>query len=451
MKHWKDISDSEFDELFKKASQTIKPEMKEGLWTEFKPKLDKAIIQPKSKFFRKRYLLALLAIFMFPAMVGINMYLNDEESKTFISSINQKPGIDNSEPTISQQKLNLQRESLNEIKDKTINKLSNEKSVNSTIRPESLAGNQKNVSTTLFAKKNSRNAIDDSKSLNLAFNDKHSSLSSTEDSFPIKSKYLNDSNLEKSLEKTNQIELETKTIDLNFPDSLNGRPPLPLVSEIAFSHLPIINDQAKYNPKGKKFENKIYLALSMSPDFSKVLNNSFLKMGYNTAAQIEYHLDKRWSIHSGVILSEKFYSSSPSGITWPERWGTIPKEMQGMEGTCKVIDIPLNIRYNLKYNERSKMYVLGGVSSFVLLNESYKYFYPEGFTFDGIKTKWARKDKEFLAAGMANFAIGYERKIGKIFSLQIEPFVKIPTRNFGFTEIKLASTGVFITGKGRLK
>lgn len=198
-----------------------------------------------------------------------------------------------------------------------------------------------------------------------------------------------------------------------------------------------------------RFNKNLYLNLSYSPDFSAVVKNSFFKMGHNISAQLEYQFSPRWSVLSGVIESKKHYNAGNDQMSWPSNWGNMPKELEGMEGNCNVLDIPLNFRYNIKGDDKATMFIVGGISNFILLKEQYDYIYPEYVNTDGMKTKWEGKTG-FLFAGMANLSLGYERKLTSNISLQVEPFVKAPLRDFGFTSVKLISTGVFVTAKVKL-
>lgn len=199
-----------------------------------------------------------------------------------------------------------------------------------------------------------------------------------------------------------------------------------------------------------KFKKNLYLNLSYSPDFSAVVKNSFFKMGHNFSAQLEYQFLPRWSVMSGVIKSQKHYNAGNDQMSWPTNWGEMPKELEGMEGNCNVLDIPLNFRYNIKGDDRATMFVVGGISNFILLQEQYDYIYPEYIDTDNMMKSWEGQSG-FLFAGMANLSLGYERMITPSISLQIEPFVKAPLRDFGFTDVKLISTGVFVTGRIKIK
>lgn len=471
MKNRRDISDIELDELFKKASQKVNPEFEESSWLDLESKLDNANIEPQVGIFNTTNLLVLLGIFIVAGLVFTRYTWNNNElkiDKTEIAQDNtsetknkdEKSGFainateTNSQSTSIGQKAASEQEFTPKAQHIGKSELINNNGLVSENRtPSTFEKNfskkdspsaSRNANSKMTGKKNGNFEVTQRKKESSGFKSKTKtkSVSTSTLQSDVLNKDLSKGGINE--EKSSKISAESLKIIQITPYAIGNFVTLGLPFQKP--HVEKIEAEQKVRK-----QNKLYLSAGISPDFSKVLENSFLKMGYNWSAQLEYHFNDRWSVHSGIIISEKFYGSGVDGMHWPNNWGAMPKEMKGMEGSCNVIDIPLNFRYNLKYNDRSKMYLVGGVSSFIMMNEQYEYIYPEGFNSEGMKTSWSINESGVLAAGMANFAIGYERKIGNILSVQLEPFVKIPIRDFGFSQVKLATTGVFLTGKVRIK
>ncbi|SOE22329.1 hypothetical protein SAMN06298216_2773 [Spirosomataceae bacterium TFI 002] len=452
MKNRKDISDIELDELFKKASKTINPEFDESSWLDLEAKLDKGDIGTKGAFFNNRNLLTLLGIFLFAGIIGTKYFWG--ENSFFASKNEISSTVDEKRSTAI-------------VKENLTNSENLEKS---NTQDNIVALDARNLKTEQINKDSKPAATISNLDQGNSFKSTNTLINSTKEKVQAKSR-IGNNNTNLALRKENNSRttlnsnsgVSTKKGDLNSITKTFRINSPQLIDNKSFVNTDInkayLQDPSQYNRENKiiaretkeKKDHKIYFSVGISPDFSKVIENSFIKMGHNWSAQLEYHLNNRWSIHSGLIVSEKFYGTKVDGMHWPDNWGAMPKEMMGMEGSCNVLDIPLNIRYNIKYDNKAKMYVMGGVSSFIMLDESYDYIYPSDFNMDGMKSNWESNKKGFLAAGMANFAIGYERKFGNIFSVQVEPFVKIPIRDFGFSQVKLASTGIFLTGKVRIK
>jgi hypothetical protein len=109
-----------------------------------------------------------------------------------------------------------------------------------------------------------------------------------------------------------------------------------------------------------------------------------------------------------------------------------------------MLDIPLNVRYDFSTG-RNKWFVQSGLTSYLMLNEKYDYVYASNYT-NQTWQSWEGKTGFYVAAE-ANVSFGVERKIGKRMTIQAEPFFKAPLANVGFGNVKLITTGLFISSK----
>jgi hypothetical protein len=212
---------------------------------------------------------------------------------------------------------------------------------------------------------------------------------------------------------------------------------------IAYS-VPQILIQKPQN-SGEMFKKGFYIRPMFSPDISTIAGNKIGEIGSNWGIMLDYRFAKRLSIQTGVIRSLKLYDAYPEQYTfaWKVPYGTALKEIVA---TCKMIDIPINIRYDLTKKSNSRLFVSSGVTSYLMLNEKYEYIYTNP-TAPGIKWRdWEGNTGNYFF-GVANFSLGYERKIAKRWTIQAEPFVKIPLDKIGFGDVKLLSTGLFVSAK----
>ncbi len=193
------------------------------------------------------------------------------------------------------------------------------------------------------------------------------------------------------------------------------------------------------------FKKGLYLRLAASPDISLTRMNEMTKSGSNWAALVEYRFGNRWSVQSGVIRSMKYYNTSPESYQWPTNW-SMPPSMIDINATCKMLDIPLNVRYDITKGYNKRIFVSAGATSYVMLNEKYVYNY-ENPTDPRIKWKgWEGKTGSYYFSTL-NFSVGYERQVLKKLSLQVEPFLKTPISKIGFGKVNLSTVGVFISAK----
>ncbi|GGD63462.1 hypothetical protein GCM10011514_29360 [Emticicia aquatilis] len=205
--------------------------------------------------------------------------------------------------------------------------------------------------------------------------------------------------------------------------------------------------QAPIIPKStsQSFKKGLYLRVGISPDVSFVTSDELTKFGSNSAILLEYRLNKRLSVQSGVLRSMKYYDAYPESYEWPYNWPSPPKLID-INATCKMLDIPLNIRYDLSQKPLSRWFVSFGATNYVMLNEKYVYNY-ENPNDPKIKWKmWQGKTGAYYF-GVLNFSVGYEYQLFRKLSIQAEPFFKMPIAQVGFGHVKLSSLGLLVSAK----
>ncbi|MES2733240.1 MAG: outer membrane beta-barrel protein [Bacteroidota bacterium] len=212
--------------------------------------------------------------------------------------------------------------------------------------------------------------------------------------------------------------------------------PMP-VAQLADS-VPILAKRRKSPSKS------LSINLIFAPDLSTVGFNHFTKPGINLGLAIEYGFSKRLSIQVGALYATKTYYAGGKDYTPPKSWpGYGPPDQ--VKGDCKVIDLPINMRYNFWKREQYNVFVSAGISSYLMQKEQYNYLYNG---YPAIPWTVPTRNKHWLS--VANFSVGYEFKLRSPLSLQIEPFVKIPLAGVGAGKVKLATTGAFFTLKYNL-
>ncbi|GAB3321564.1 hypothetical protein GCM10027299_16180 [Larkinella ripae] len=207
-----------------------------------------------------------------------------------------------------------------------------------------------------------------------------------------------------------------------------------------------------------------YPALSVrfvaAPDLNFVGKSPKAARDFETGVLVEYRFLRRWTVQSGVLRSVKKYTAPASEYTLPD---TIAKHWYGpwyesVGAVCTVLDIPLNVRYDVLLNDRRRWFVSAGASSYIMQKETYEYYYPPGTkpTSTNQKYKGWNGTTGLHAFSHWNFSVGYERNFRaegpfRRFSWQVEPFLKYARgATLGFGKIRLTSTGVFFSVRYRL-
>ncbi len=194
------------------------------------------------------------------------------------------------------------------------------------------------------------------------------------------------------------------------------------------------------------FFSRWSVGLVIAPDFTTVGQlNEFTQPGIDVGVTVEYSVNQRLSITAGAILTRKLYNTSdigeynvPDGF-WSASW--VPEEIFA---NCKVIDIPIDLRYRLIEGKRTSLFASAGVSSYLMLNERYDYDYgswqnngrqPEA-------TVVSNENNHFF--GVYNLSAIISRKIRQNISIEVEPFLKNSLGGVGWGQVKLKSTGMLL-------
>ena len=191
---------------------------------------------------------------------------------------------------------------------------------------------------------------------------------------------------------------------------------------------------------------RLSLLLFYAPDFSGTSLGDYSAPGRAFGGLLHYHLLNRWSISAGVIKTQKQYTGSggeyrpPTGYWKNNTNGIIPETI---DGSCSILEFPLMAQYTLYHRGKNRWLVGAGVSSYLMESESYVYYFDQPNP--GAKERWDSRGSSRFLFNMVNLSVGYERQVMPGLMLGLEPYVKIPVEEIGWTNLKLFSTGASIT------
>ena len=193
------------------------------------------------------------------------------------------------------------------------------------------------------------------------------------------------------------------------------------------------------------FMSKVGISLVFGPDFSTVKFVRPEKASTNVGVLLSYAINKRWTVAAGVVRAKKVYGAKPADYHMkPGYWGTgrLPDEINAV---CKVVDIPLNVRYAVVALPRHTIYVQTGLSSYLMLHEDYRYDY------NYYSKHWIAPEQNRHFFQVLNLSVGYSKQIKPGISVGAEPFAKIPLAGIGAGKVNLASFGAFFSVSYRFR
>jgi Outer membrane protein beta-barrel domain len=182
-----------------------------------------------------------------------------------------------------------------------------------------------------------------------------------------------------------------------------------------------------------------YIGVLGAPDFSTVRFQSMKGVGTTFGVLLGYSFNERWSVESGLSLDRKRYytvgeyfkKAMPAGYT-----------LLNVDGTCNMLEIPVNVRYNFGLGSRMKWFATAGLSTYLMSKENYNYQYEYNWTTED--SNWNIHKPSQYWFSIVNLSAGFEQRVGKIGNLRLEPYVRIPLSGIGTGKLPIVSAGLNI-------
>jgi hypothetical protein len=147
----------------------------------------------------------------------------------------------------------------------------------------------------------------------------------------------------------------------------------------------------------------------------------------------------KFSASTGANYSSKPYSLPFSAYHTAYQFKINP---QTVSADCRVLDIPINVGYQLYNKSSNKISVGTGISSYIMLHESYSYDYGDA-GYPG-PASYAVKGKGKYFLSIMNLQASYERKVNSNFGLSLTPYLKLPLSDIGYSQVKVQTFGVAV-------
>ncbi|MBS1599192.1 MAG: outer membrane beta-barrel protein [Bacteroidetes bacterium] len=208
------------------------------------------------------------------------------------------------------------------------------------------------------------------------------------------------------------------------------------------------NNAAQQKNQSLRINRSLKIGLMAGPDITLVHSANGGRFSGNFGLTIGYQFAKRLSINTGIIYTKKYYASQGGNFHAPSDWQSYPNtKLDYVTGDCSMWEIPLSLRYDFPMGPKISYFVNGGLSSYLMKNESYDIYYRTGNwgpTPSYVKT-WSGNSNKKYWVSVLNLSAGIEHQFSKSFSLQAEPFVKIPLTGVGIGNLQLNSYGVIFS------
>jgi hypothetical protein len=190
-------------------------------------------------------------------------------------------------------------------------------------------------------------------------------------------------------------------------------------------------------------KNGVYLGLTAGPDFSNIKWQGIDRTGYNLGLVAGYRFNEKLSIETGILWNRKKYYTD--GKYFNMKAGSMPASMKivNVQGQLTLFEVPLKIKYDIFYGEKSNFFLSSGILSNIYLKERNNYL----IEMNGVQQYQIGlyKDKSYSWLSLVNFSAGYERSLGKTYTIRVEPYIKIPLKEVGVGNLTVLSSGINLT------
>ena len=131
------------------------------------------------------------------------------------------------------------------------------------------------------------------------------------------------------------------------------------------------------------------------------------KPGLNAGLLVQKKLGgTRFSLESGVIYESMTYAVNNEDFN--PNGSPVSSKVSNIEGSCTMIDVPVNVRYDVVASRKNKAFISTGVSPTVIVKQSYIYDFDRGEGPVPVTRDVSGRGKSVYA--VANLSVGYEQK-----------------------------------------
>ncbi|WP_223709041.1 outer membrane beta-barrel protein [Niabella beijingensis] len=195
--------------------------------------------------------------------------------------------------------------------------------------------------------------------------------------------------------------------------------------------------------RGRTATTRWQVGLLAGSNLGMVRGTVSSKPGLNAGVLVQRKLGQsRFSLESGVVYESMTYDVNNADFN--PNGNPVSSRVSNIEGACTMVDVPVNVRYDVVASKKNKAFISTGVSPTVIVKQSYIYDLDQGDGPVQINRDVSGRGKSVYA--VANLSIGYEQKWNHV-SVQIAPYVKIPMGEIGYGNLSLGGVGTQISIK----
>ncbi len=198
-------------------------------------------------------------------------------------------------------------------------------------------------------------------------------------------------------------------------------------------------------------DKKLYVGVATGFDFNKGASMNYKTAGWKAGIMAGYQLNDVIALETGLNWLSKTYESQGKAFSMEKVASSMPMGMviNKLKTNSSLIEIPLSIKYDFHRSSKSRLFLNGGISSYIMMKEINEY----NVTLNGQQDKLTGMymQKTIVMPAVASLSFGYQQHIFKQSTLRIEPFIKVPLRGIGVGSLPVTTAGLQLAITSYLK
>lgn len=185
---------------------------------------------------------------------------------------------------------------------------------------------------------------------------------------------------------------------------------------------------------------RLTLSILAAPDLNGVGTFQQSKVGTNIGLLFSAGVSKKLTISTGVIYSAKPYVTNFQDYHTAYQFPST--DPVNVTADCRMLDIPINIGYQVYAKQQNKISIGTGLSSYLMLHQDYTFNYATAYPAG--PTNYTVKNNGNYYLGVLNLNATYQRQLNSKFGISIQPYLKLPLAEVGYAKVRLQTTGVAV-------
>lgn len=203
-------------------------------------------------------------------------------------------------------------------------------------------------------------------------------------------------------------------------------------------HLKHWNDHMPISTKTPR-HTSLNFGFGWSPEYTSVVQRSYSQLGKAYGVDLGFKVGK-FTLGVGLQKSTKYYNAMKEDYEIPYDSYYKKLTIKNIKGVCSVVQLPIQLKYDLIRTKSFLLVVNTGVSSMRMDKEIYTYDYFHANSKPGHSVDdYALKNWHWLAA--ASTGISVQKSISRHLGVSFTPYYQLPLKGVGEGHVRLRSFG----------